>query len=379
MPRRKTTDEFIEDVLKKHSTIKVVGEYVNDQTPILLHCDICGTEWEDKPHYVLHSSLGCPECNKKYVHIGENDFATKAPHLIQFFKNKNEASHITYMSHKLVDLVCPICGSERTMSAFDLYRQGFHCQCCGDGISYPNRLIRNVMSTFMVDKIKFEYKDKWTNGKIYDVYFEINNEKYVIEMDGAQHYGLSNGSSWIAYKTNQKNDKEKDLLAIKNNVNMIRIDCKMSRFSYIKKNIMNSKLCELFDFSLVDWTDCDIKSQKSILVSVCDYYNKHHCSITEISHVFGLSTHTISSYLVKGNKLGICSLKVYDTLKKPITAYCLSSGNSYDFQSIGDCSDYLTKLFGYNYFGNEIGRACKTGKPYKGFLFNQTSDIASSH
>ena len=209
MPRRKTTDEFIEDVLKKHSTIKVAGEYVNDQTPILLHCDICGTEWEDKPHYVLHSSLGCPECNKKYVHIGENDFATKAPHLIQFFKNKNEASHITYMSHKLVDLVCPICGSERTMSAFDLYRQGFHCQCCGDGISYPNRLIRNVMSTFMVDKIKFEYKDKWTNGKIYDVYFEINNEKYIIEMDGAQHYRLSNGSSWIAYKTNQKMTKRR--------------------------------------------------------------------------------------------------------------------------------------------------------------------------
>ena len=122
---------------------------------------------------------------------------------------------------------------------------------------------------------------------------------------------------------------------------MIRIDCKMSRFSYIKKNIMNSKLCELFDFSLVDWTDCDIKSQKLILVSVCDYYNKHHCSITEISHVFGLSTHTISSYLVKGNKLGICSFKVYDTLKKPITAYCLSSGNFYDFQSIGEDTPLL--------------------------------------
>ena len=58
-------------------------------------------------------------------------------------------------------------------------------------------------------KIKFEYKDKWTNGKIYDVYFEINNEKYVIEMDGAQHYGLSNGSSWIAYKTNQKMTKRR--------------------------------------------------------------------------------------------------------------------------------------------------------------------------
>lgn len=379
MPRKKTTDEFVKDVAKKHPTINVIGEYIDDKTPILLSCNICKTQWEDKPRYVLHSSLGCPECNKKYVYVGENDFATKAPHLIQFFKNKNEAYKITYMSHKSIDLVCPICGSERTMPACDLYRQGFHCQCCSDGVSYPNRLIRNVMNTFVVDKIKFEYQDEWTNGKLYDVYFEINNQKYVIEMDGAQHYSLSNSSSWVACENNQKNDEEKDMLAIKNNVNMIRIDCQRSRLSYIKKNIINSELYHLFDFSLVDWADCDMKSQKSMLLNVCDYYNKHYCNMTQMSHIFDLNISTIRSYLIKGNELGICNFKIRDTIKKPIRAYCLSSGESYDFQSIVDCSDYLTKLFGCNYFGNEIGRYCKLGKPYKEFIFNYLSGIASSH
>lgn len=379
MPKRKTTDEFIKDVAKKHPTINVIGEYINDSIPILLSCNICGTKWEDKPHYVLHTSLGCPECNKKYVHVGENDFATKAPHLVQFFKNKSEASKITYMSHKAIELVCPICGVERTMSGFDLYRQGFHCQCCGDGVSYPNRLIRNVMNTFIPDKMKFEYQDIWTNGKLYDVYFEINNDKYVIEMDGAQHYTTCSGSSWVSYEDNQKNDKEKDTLAKENNVNMVRIDCKIARFSYIKKNIMASKLSELFDFSLIDWTDCDRKSQKSMIFDVCEYYNKFHCSIKEIANAFDLHNSTIRHYLIKGNELGLCSFKIRDTQRKPIRAYCISSGDSYDFQSIVDCSAYLTKVFGCNYFGNEIGKACKTGKPYKGFIFNQTSGIASSH
>lgn len=378
MPRRKTTEEFVADVSAKHPTINVIEEYVNDKTPILLYCNVCGTTWKDLPRYILHSSLGCPECNKKYVNVGENDFATKAPHLIQFFKDQSEASKTTYMSHKLIELICPICGAERTMNAFDLYREGFHCQCCGDGVSYPNRLIRNVMNSFVVDKIKFEYCDAWTNGKLYDVYFEINNNKYVIEMDGAQHYNIARGSSWTSYEENKKNDEEKDKLAEKNNVNMIRINCKISRFSYIKKNIIDSKLHELFDFSLIDWDECNRQSQKSIILDVCEYYNKHHCSITEITEVFDLHNSTVRSYLIKGNELGLCSFKIRDTQRKPVTAYCLSSCNSYNFQSIEECSTYLTKLFDCNYFGSEIGRACKTGKPYKGFIFNQINGIASS-
>lgn len=379
MPRKKTNEEFIADVKNKYPEIDVIGEYIDSQTPTLFSCNICGNKWEDLPHHILHSSLGCPNCNKKYVHIGKNDFATKAPHLVQFFKNKNDAFKITYMSHKKIDLICPICGAERAMNAFDLYRCGFHCQCCDDGISYPNRLIRNVMNTFVVDKINFEYCDTWTNGKLYDVYFEINDKKYVIEMDGIQHYDVSQGSAWASYEENQKNDKEKDRLAKENNINMIRIDCKISRLSYIKKNIIASELSQLFDFTLVDWDDCDKKSQKSIIFDVNKYYNKYRCSITKIAEVFDLHSSTIRAYLIKGNELGLCNFKIRDTQRKPIIAYCLSSGDSYNFQSIGECSTYLTELFNCNYFGNEIGKSCKTGKPYKGFVFDYLSGIASSN
>lgn len=116
-----------------------------------------------------------------------------------------------------------------------------------------------------------------------------------------------------------------------------------------------------------------------MIFDVCEYYNKFHCSIKEIANAFDLHSSTIRHYLIKGNELGLCSFKIRDTQRKPIRAYCISSGSSYDFQSIVDCSAYLTKAFGCNYFGNEIGKACKTGKQYKGFIFNQTSGIVSSH
>ena len=61
----------------------------------------------------------------------------------------------------------------------------------------------DIINTFVTNR-----KNK-SLSSYFDVYFEINNEKYVIEMDGAQHYGLSNGSSWIAYKTNQKMTKRR--------------------------------------------------------------------------------------------------------------------------------------------------------------------------
>lgn len=377
MPRRKTTDEFAKDVAKKHPTISVIGEYIDDKTPILLSCNICETQWEDKPRYVLHSSLGCPECNHKYVHVGYNDFATKAPHLVKFFKNKSQAKKITYMSHKLIELICPTCGTERTMTAFDLYRHGFHCQCCDDGVSYPNRIIRNVLKNFVVDNLQLEYSSKWTHGRLYDVYFELNNKKYIVEMDGAQHYYGFSSSIRQTYEEIKQIDDEKDRLAIENDVNVIRIDCRRSEVSYIKNNIIDSELSKLFDFTLIDWDYCNIQSQASIVFKVCDYYNANYCSLTELAERFGVRVPTIRHYLLRGNDMGLCHFQVNDTKRKRILAYCIDTDESYEFRSIGECANYLSNLFGTRYFRETIGQVADTGEIYKGCLFNKITGIAS--
>lgn len=48
---------------ERFGDIEVVGEYVNNTTPILFRCRRCGHEWMARPMDVK-ASRGCPECNK---------------------------------------------------------------------------------------------------------------------------------------------------------------------------------------------------------------------------------------------------------------------------------------------------------------------------
>lgn len=43
--------------------VEVVGEYVNNNTPLLFRCRRCGHEWLSRP-LDIKSSRGCPQCNK---------------------------------------------------------------------------------------------------------------------------------------------------------------------------------------------------------------------------------------------------------------------------------------------------------------------------
>lgn len=58
------TKEYLREVLDElFGDIEVVGEYVNNTTPILFRCRRCGHEWMAKP-IDIKTSRGCPECNK---------------------------------------------------------------------------------------------------------------------------------------------------------------------------------------------------------------------------------------------------------------------------------------------------------------------------
>ena len=75
-----------------------------------------------------------------------------------------------------------------------------------DGFSYPNKISRQVFTKLPVQNLKFEYQDTWTDKKIYDVCFEYNNKKYIVEIDGEQHFY---DSKWSTAKEEQANDKYK--------------------------------------------------------------------------------------------------------------------------------------------------------------------------
>ena len=72
MPRKKTHEEYVQEVLIKNPNIEVMGQYTGVNIKILHKCNFDGYEWEATPGSILHG-YGCPKCarnikktNKQY-------------------------------------------------------------------------------------------------------------------------------------------------------------------------------------------------------------------------------------------------------------------------------------------------------------------------
>lgn len=239
--------------------------YVNSITKMKVICPK-KHEYYLTPNNLMHTHKGYTECNNTYVRKGENDFYTKYPHLRKYLKDKNLAKNRSFQSHKKVEVVCPDCEYEYKMNYYDLGRNGFNCPVCGTNNSYSNRFIRAFFAELKFKNVNFEWEPKWGNRRRYDAHFFKNGKEYVVKLDGSFHFVPQWETSAIFSNSrdNQKIDKLKDDMAKEHGIEMIRIDCYYSRLEYIKKNILKSKLAELFDLSDFDWGKCDEKTRKNI-------------------------------------------------------------------------------------------------------------------
>ena len=190
---------------------------------------------------------------------------------------------------------------------------GFSCPICGDNISFPNKFIRNMLQMLNIKFIS-EWSCEWTQGKRYDVYFELNEEKILVEMDGAFH---KKESQYKTLENNKKIDKLKNELAKENGYKLIRIDCENTNPKNIFENIKKSELNNILNLNNFDWKECAIKSSKSILVEICKYYNKHsNISMRKLGKKFNVSQSTALNYLRKGEEIGLCTVNVKEKIKR---------------------------------------------------------------
>lgn len=344
-------------------------------------CNKCKNEdWISE--YDLLKRIGCNTCciSPQKVVRGINDIATTNPELVKYFVNIEDAYAHTYSSAKKVWMKCIDCGFEKFIKINSLYSQGFSCPICSDGISYPEKVMGNLLK-----QLKIEFKTqlskttyKWCNKYKYDFYFIYNNEEYIIETHGMQHYVQMTGYTKRTLEEEQKNDKYKIELAIKNGIaNYIVIDCRYSEIDFIKNNILQSKLNELFDLNNINWTEINRKSNKSLVKEVCDYWRIHNNINNEglttvyVGNIVGLSRGTIEKYLHKGNTLNWCRYNVKDSLNiKNIEV--LKEGVSLGIfeHGIQELSRKSEILFGVKLIASSICNVCNNKvKQYKGFTF----------
>jgi hypothetical protein len=139
-------------------------------------------------------------------------------------------------------------------------------------------------------------------------------------MDGGLGHGKSQYKS-INKDTDGKNrDNIKNELAKKHNIKIIRIDCIKSDVEYIKTNIYNSHLSNIFNFDNVDWYACDKYATSNIHKQICEYWNNKQKSDTtaSLAEKFNYSRSGIISILKKGTKFNWCHYNPKEEKEKSI-------------------------------------------------------------
>ena len=345
--------------------------------------------WILEEHLLKGSGCACC-CNSSKITVPKiNDMWTTNPEQAKLLADPQDGYKYTQCSHIKVDWKCPDCGNIiKNKSIDNTNRYGLSCPKCGDGISYPEKIMYSVLKELNI-KFKYQYSPKWCKyeyknklkrGK-YDFYFKLNNQEYIVETDGIWHH-KDNKMSGQTKEESKQIDIIKDKLADKHNIIVIRIDCKESKLEYIKDKILKSKLNNIFDFSKIDWIKCEQFSLNNLVKKVCEIKRDNpNFTTVDIRGKIKLHRQTIIRYLKQGTKLGWCnynpkeesfkgSSRAGKSNGKPVIIYKNGILLTSPFSSCCELERQSEGLFGIKLNHKNISKVCtRKGKTYKGFTF----------
>ena len=274
-----------------------------------VHCNKCGKEsWRIESCIEGKAKTGCPVCEGNEVLFGYNDITTTDPWMIKYFQGGfDEAKLYSKASEKELDFICPDCKRIKHAKIRNIYKSHKLSCICQDQMSYPNKFMYSFFNQLGVN-FTYEKSFKWSDGKKYDDYIELDNGCTLIcENHGAFHYN-EKGLDKRSLEERQKNDYYKKELATKNNITYyVELNCIESTKEHIQNSIENSILAELFDLSKIDYDQCDIFAMGNLVKTVCDYKRENpELFVNDISSDLHLNSSSVRKYLKAGSKLGWC-------------------------------------------------------------------------
>lgn len=330
---------------------------------VCLYCEHSGITTEN----VLVNSIPCPVCSNKKVKIGFNDMWTTNPELALLLANPNDGYKYTQNSRFTVDWRCPDCGEIAYNKNIDkVNRGGLSCKKCSDGISYPNKIMYNLLTQLSI-KFKVEKTFKWCKYKLnekthigrFDFYFKTNGKEYIVEMDGFFHQN-DNLMNNISALDSKFVDWQKDGLAKLHNIEVIRIDCVESDINYIKNNVLKSKLSSILNLKAIDWNECDKYARKSKIHDACELWNSGIKNTGKIAKMLQIKQGTAIKYLKQGAVLDICDYRNLRATK----VKCITTGEVFGTMTSA------SKKYGISISG--ICYCCKNIYSYSGKLNDGT-------
>ena len=316
MSKRKTHEEYVAQVAEINPNIDIISQYVNNMSNINYRCKQCGFVDHSRAD-ALYKYRPCRNCEGNgWITYGVNDFYTLRPDIAKYMEDQELAHKIGSNYKEYVWFICPDCGIRFKQKPTNAVKCGLSCPACSSGRSYPNKFMFNILKSVGIDFIN-EFSDSWTEGYLYDFMFEVRDNKYLIEMDGTFHF-RDNPKSGTSIEGALLRDENKNKLAKVNRYDIIHVDCNYmninERYEYVKNNILSSKLSELIGFSVVNFDSCDILSQKSDFIRICEIYDSGVHDIDQIREIIGLSSTAIIAHLKHSEEIGCSTYNHVDAM-----------------------------------------------------------------
>ena len=307
-----TSRNKFNEIVNKNNHI-LLSSYIDAKRKVLIDFN-CG----HPPNYITPNSYlngtRCPYCSNRVIKPYINDCYTLRKDLLKYFINEQDAVGLSPSDRELRLYKCPECNSIRYNTLGNIDHFGFSCYECGDGVSYPEKMMKKILEYLGIlfsihkqfDWCVYELNNKKHHG-IFD--FVLDNYKVIIEMDGSFH-NIDNHFSGNSKEYAIQIDNIKDELAKENGYEVIRVNCcygkTNNRFEYIKQNILTS-LSNILNLNNIIWDDLkmELELSSSLLVNACNLWNDGY-SVPEISEIIKINKSTIISYLTRGNDLNLC-------------------------------------------------------------------------
>lgn len=318
--------------------------------------------------------------------------------MIPYFQGGyDEAKLYNCCNTKKIFFKCPNCNTimNQKSSIANLYsHKGIKCPLCSDGYSsiakYFYNLLLQLKQQKLIDHFEIEKRFSWCsfynpfiNSISYGIYdFVIESKKLIVEVDGGFHRKARNELDKSLEEIKYR-DSQKDTLAVKNGYNILRI----SDEGNFQKNILCSKLTNIFDLSKINWDQCLQSSLHTYIKEICELKNKNpDMSISNIRTIYPFSDSAIRSWLKIGVKLGWCKYEPQEEIRKGMylkgisgnyeikPVICLDNGKT--FKSISECAKDSLNNFGVDISRKCISMVCNNKRNHThGYHFKFISDL----
>lgn len=346
-------------------------------------CNICG--WTEG--WISEKSLtegkGCSCCSGRVIVKGINDAATRAPHIIPYLVNPDDANLYTPSCQRLVKTKCPFCGATREYRMAQLTSAPYVCYRCGKRNSIPERFFHEFLTMYNIEFIPqlSSAKMRWCGKYRYD--FFIPSINAIIELHGRQHFqrGIYNRT----FMEIKNIDKKKKRLALSNGIkNYCVIPFVRSEKNEMIETLINHEVIDLLGIQrenlIANLEKCYERILGNRMIDICEYYNSHpDLSAVNIGKRLGISSPTVLKALHDGTDLGLCSYDGQKRLREtqnrntaersmPIEIIC-PDGEILKFNSIKETYRESKTLFGFQLSRWFIKKYCNNGECVNGYRF----------